>query len=160
MPPEHVSYIDLASRVSAPLPPLPIAKMRAPSRLAPMSAPLSEARIMLVASAGVHYKRDPGFEHTNDLTFRRIPQIVRPEEIRPSHPSPIRRPGLVDINVVFPYQRLAELAEEGFIGGPTTAHLSMQGAIKRLRQLVTEMAPSMAQAAREERADAVLLAPL
>ncbi len=115
---------------------------------------------MLVASAGVHYASEPPFQHTNDLTFRLLPQSVRPQEIRPSHPSPIRRPGRIDINVVFPYQRLAELGDEGFIGGPTDHHISMQGAIKKLRRLVEEMAPAMAAEARTAGADAVLLVPL
>lgn len=156
----RVGYIELASRVSVPLPPMPIADMAAPTTLARLGVPLSEARIMLIASAGVHLRSDPAFEHTNDLTFRWIPQDITPEKIRPSHPSPIRRPGLEDINVVFPYQRLQELASQGVIGAPTANHLSMQGAIKRLTPLTREMAPQIAQAAREEGADAVLLIPL
>jgi D-proline reductase (dithiol) PrdB len=157
---DYVSYIDLAGRVSLPLPPLPIADMARPASLARMRVPLREARIMLVASAGVHVKSDPPFAHANDLTFRRIAQAIDPKTIRPSHPSPIRRPGLEDINVVFPYQRLDELAEAGVIGGPTANHVSMQGAIKRLLLLTSEMAPAIAEAAREEGADAVLLIPL
>jgi D-proline reductase (dithiol) PrdB len=115
---------------------------------------------MLVSSAGVHERHQPPFQHNNDTSFRRLAQSVDPKSIRPSHPSPIRRPGLQDINVVFPYQRLAELSSEGFIAGPTEFHLSMQGAIKKLNALVSEMAPAMAEEAREAEADAVLLVPL
>jgi D-proline reductase (dithiol) PrdB len=155
-----VAYIDLINRVTAPLPPLPIAELPAPERLAPLRVPLEQARIMLVSSAGVHERHQPPFQHNNDTSFRRLAQSVDPKSIRPSHPSPIRRPGLQDINVVFPYQRLAELSSEGFIAGPTEFHLSMQGAIKKLNALVSEMAPAMAEEAREAEADAVLLVPL
>ena len=156
----YVEYIRLISQVTAPLPALPIADLPPPRRLAPLRIPLEKARVMLVSSAGVHRRHDPPFQHNNDLTFRRLAQGLEPRSLRPSHPSPIRRPGLIDVNVVFPYQRLAELGAERFIGGPTDFHLSMQGAIKKLRLLVTEMAVSMAAAAREAGADAVLLIPL
>ena len=156
----QVDYIRLISQVTAPLPQLPIADLPPPKHLAPLRVPLEKARVMLLSSAGVHQRDEPPFQHNNDLTFRRLAQSLDPASLRPSHPSPIRRPGLIDVNVVFPYKRLAELAAERFIGSPTGFHLSMQGAIKKLRLLVTELAPSMAAAAREARADAVLLIPL
>ena len=86
--PDHVSYIDLASRVSLPLPPLPIADMAPPAELARLRVPLAEARVMLVASAGVHFKSDPPFAHTNDLTFRRIAQATSAKSIRPPTRAP------------------------------------------------------------------------
>ena len=75
---------------------------------------------MIVTSSGVHLAGDPPFNHPNDMTFRRIPHDTPSERLRPSHPTPVRRPGEADINVVFPYQRLDELAREGFIGGSRT----------------------------------------
>lgn len=155
----YVSYMDLVNRVTPSLPPLPIADMRQPV-LTELRVPLSEAHIILIPSAGVHMRTDPPFEFINDTSFRLVSQAVSPNDIRPSHPSPIRRPGRIDINVVFPYQRLAELANEGVAGAPTPNHLSMQGAIKNLRYLVREMAPTMARAAKRQGADAALLIPL
>ena len=99
----HVSYIELASRVSKPLPSLPIATLAPPTRLAQLAKPLAGSRVMLVSTAGVHRKADQPFGHINDLSYRMLPQDIAPEAIRPSHPSPIRRPGLIDINAVFPY---------------------------------------------------------
>ena len=115
---------------------------------------------MIITSAGVHRKGDPPFSPVNDMTFRRLPQAMEPSQLLPSHPTPVRRPGEEDINVVYPCQRLAELAKEGFIGGVTEYHLSMLGAIKRLRELVTEMAPQMAADAKAAAADVVLHVPL
>ena len=152
-------YIELVSAVTRSLPPLPIADM-GPPVLTPLRKPLREARVMIITSAGVHRKGDPPFSPTNDMTFRRLPQAMEPSQLLPSHPTPVRRPGEEDINVVYPYQRLAELAKEGFIGGVTEYHLSMLGAIKRLRELVTEMAPQMAAAAKSAAADVVLHVPL
>src|SRR5579864_2573387 len=157
---KRVDYIDLISDVTHPLPPLPIADLPPPPALVRLRLPLEQARVMLISSAGVHERQDAPFAHTNDLSFRRLSQNLDPKAIRPSHPSPIRRPGLLDINVVYPYRRLAELEAAGDIGGPTPYHLSMQGAIKKLKALVTEMAPAMVENARDAGADAVLLVPL
>ncbi len=115
---------------------------------------------MLVSSAGVHFRADPPFAPVDDLTFRTIPAVTPPALLRPSHPSPIRRPGLIDLDVVHPARRLAELAEQGRIGGVTDHHLSMLGAVKSLVPLVTIMGPAMAVDAGSAGADLVLLVPL
>jgi len=141
------------------LPPLPIAEM-GPPMLTPLRKPLSEARVMILTSSGVHLDSDPPFQHPNDMSFRLISQTAPREHLQPSHPTPVRRPGQADINVVFPYQRLSDLAREGFIGGVTDHHLSMLGSIKKLRELVTEMAPKMAADAKAAGADIVLHTPL
>jgi len=153
-----IRYAELMGEIAG-LPPLPIAEM-GPPVLTPLNKPLSQARVMIVTSAGVHLEGDPPFQHPNDMTYRRIRQDTPPQRLAPSHPTPVRRPGQADINVVFPYQRLAELAKEGFIGGVTEYHLSMLGSIKKLRELVTEMAPRMAADAKAAGADVVLHTPL
>lgn len=155
----HVRYLDLINAVSAPMPPMPVADLDAPA-LTPLAVPLNRARVMLLNSAGVHRKDDPPFAPTNDLSFRRIPAAIEPHLLRPSHPTPMRRPGRRDVNVVFPYQRLAELAAGGVIGGVTQAHLSMLGAVKRLRALADEVAPAIAAEGREQGADLLFIVPL
>lgn len=81
--------------------------------MAPLAVPLARARVTLLGSARVHLRDDPAFQPVNDFSFRRIPADTDPARLRPSHPKPMRRPRLRDVNVVFPYQRLAELAAEG-----------------------------------------------
>ncbi len=154
-----LNYIDLVNEVTSPLPPIPIARMPLPP-WRQLVAPLDQARVMLVSSAGVHLRTEPPFQPVDDLSFRRIAADTDPRLLRPSHPSPIRRPGLIDLNVVHPAQRLAELAAGGWIGGTTDHHLSMLGAVKSLVPLVTEMGPAMAADAAAAGADLVLLVPL
>ena len=155
----RVNYIDLVNEVTSPLPPIPIARMPLPP-WQPLAAPLHESTVMLVSSAGVHLRAEPPFAPVDDLTFRRIPADTDPKLLRPSHPSPIRRPGLMDLNVVHPAQRLAELADQGLIGGVTDHHLAMLGAVKSLVPLVSEMGPAMAADARTAGAGVVMLVPL
>ncbi len=153
-----IRYAELMGEITG-LPPLPVAEM-GPPVLSPLRKPLRESRVMIITSAGVHMEGDPPFNYPNDMTSRRIPHATPPERLRPSHPTPVRRPSMADINVVFPYQRLEELSREGVIGGVTEYHLSMLGAITLLRQLVTDMAPRMAADAKAAGADVVLHIPL
>jgi D-proline reductase (dithiol) PrdB len=155
----YVRYLELINSVSRPLPPMPVADL-GPPVLARLAIPIEQARVMLLGSAGVHVREDPPFAPVNDLNFRRIPAAIDPARLRPSHPTPMRRAGLRDINVVFPFQRLAELAADGAIGGITDVHLSMLGAIKRLRALADEVAPQIAAEARSRGADLLLVVPL
>ncbi|HLH70595.1 MAG TPA: hypothetical protein VKY90_16650 [Candidatus Dormibacteraeota bacterium] len=157
--PEPLRYLDLINRVTADLPPMPVATL-GPPVLTPLAPPLARARVIIVTSAGVRLASDPPFERTNDLSFRRIDAGVGPELLVPSHPTPVRAPAERDVNVVFPYQRLRELAVEGTVGEPPPYHLSFLGTIKKLTALVTGPAMAMAAAAREAGADAALLVPL
>ena len=155
----YVRYLELINLVSRPLPPMPVADLGPPVRTT-LAIPVQRARVMLLNSAGVHLRGDRPFEPVNDMSFRRIPADADPARLRPSHPTPMRRPGLRDVNVVFPYQRLAELAADGVIGGVTDVHLSMLGAIKRLRVLADEVAPAIADEARQRGADVLFVVPL
>jgi D-proline reductase (dithiol) PrdB len=152
-------YLELVNEITAPLPPMPVAQMSTPP-WTPLRVPLEQATVMIVSSAGVHLRDESPFAPVDDLTFRRIPADASPEDLRPSHPSPIRRPGRLDVNVVHPVERLDELASEGRIGGVTEHHQAMLGAVKSLVPLVTELGPAMVADAVAAKADLVMLVPL
>jgi D-proline reductase (dithiol) PrdB len=154
-----LAYIPLVSTVTSDLPPLPIAALGPPT-LTPLTRPLPESRIILVTSAGVHLRGAPPFEPVNDMSFRVIRSEEDPARLVPSHPTPVRRPGERDIEVVFPSARLRELVAQRLVGSVTAYHLSFLGTIKKLRELVTSMAPRMVDAARDAGADAALFVPL
>ena len=156
---EPLRYIELVNSVTTELPPLPIAEL-GPPRLTPLRKPLRESRIMIVTSAGVRHKDEPPFKPVNDLSFRRLAAATPGRDLVPSHPTPVRRPGERDVNVVYPHERLRELAEAGVVGGVTPYHLSFLGTIKRLTDLVTGLGPEMVAAAREAEADAAVFVPL
>ena len=154
-----VSYLQLVNEITAPMPPMPVAKMGEPP-FVPLRVPLESATVMLVNSAGVHLRDEPPFQFVDDLSFRRLDQTTERSRLRPCHPSPIRRPGRIDVNVVYPYERLAELANHGVIGRPTGHHASMLGAIKKVSRLMTELGPAIAADAHGQGADLVMLVPL
>ncbi|MGH9108706.1 MAG: hypothetical protein ACRDY3_04435 [Acidimicrobiales bacterium] len=154
-----VRYLDLMNEITEPLPPMPVVQLGPPT-LAPVRCPLREATVLIVNSAGVHLRAEPPFDLVDDLTCRRLPQALAPTTLRPCHPSPIRRPGRQDVNVVHPYQRLAELADEGVLGRPSDFHVSTLGAIKQVTRIVTELGPKVAAEAAAAGADLVLVVPL
>ena len=152
-------YLELIDRVTAPLPPMPVATLGSPA-FQPIGKPLERCTVMLLNSAGVHFRHDPPFKPVNDLSFRRLAEVADPTLLRPSHPSPIRRPGRIDVNVVYPYERLRELADLGVIAAATAWHLSMLGAVKMLVALVEDVGPAIAHDARAAGADLLFLIPL
>lgn len=152
-------YLDLVNEITAPMPPMPVARLGMPPWTMPTRA-LGDSKVIILSSAGVHLRDDPKFAPVDDLSFRRLPADVEPQDLAVSHPSPIRRPGCADVNVVHPYQRLAELVATGQVGSAAPYHLSMLGAIKSLVPLVTETAPALASAIRAAGADVVLVVPL
>jgi D-proline reductase (dithiol) PrdB len=152
-------YIELVNAVTADLPPLPIAALGPPLLTHPGKS-LRDSRVILITSAGVRERDQPSFLPTNDMSFRDIAHDVATTRLVPSHPTPVRRPSEADINVVFPRDRLDELAASGAVGGSADFHLSFLGTIKQLTHLVTVMAPDMVAAARRANADLALLVPL
>lgn len=156
---EPLRYIDLVSSVTSNLPPLPIAQL-GPPVLHRLARPLRETRVIIVTSAGVRLRSEEPFRPVNDMSFRKIAADTKSVLLAPSHPTPVRRPAEQDINVVFPHERLRELADEGIIGGVTDYHLSFLGTIKKLTELVTGLGMQMVEAARGAGAGAALLVPL
>jgi D-proline reductase (dithiol) PrdB len=154
-----IQYIEMMDYYSRELPPTPwVESVGVP--WTPLTKPLAECRLMMLASAGVRRKEEPPFQPANDLTFRLIDTTADMADLAPSHPAPIRRPGESDLNVVFPLQRLRELEAEGLFRALTPHQVSILGPIRKFRELHYEMAPAIAAQARAEGADLMLFVPL
>lgn len=127
----------------------------------PLAKPLGACRVALVTSAGVHLDADPPFDlasRDGDPTFRRIPGDVEPRRLRISHNHYDTRDAERDVNVVFPIERLRELAAEGRVGAVAPVHYGF-GWIQAVEPLVRETAPLAARELVEAGVDAVVLAP-
>ena len=116
---------------------------------------LSRRRVAIVSSAGL-FVRFRG----RDADYRAIPSDTQPDQLLTSHISVnFDRTGLQeDWNVVFPLDRLKELAAEGTIGSVAKTHYSFMGASDPL-----EMEPHARQLAgrlKSDRVDAVILTPV
>lgn len=131
---------------------------------APLEKPLRACRVGLVTTGGVHLRTQRPFDMENpdgDPTFREIPAGARRDDLMITHDYYDHRDADADLNIVFPHERIQELAAEGVIGGAASAHLSFMGHIDNdlVARLVEETAPAGARRLRAAGADAVLLAP-
>lgn len=93
------------------------------------SKPLPEQRIAIVSTAGLQRRGDRPFG-LGAADFRIVPGDMPSSELVMSHISTnFDRTGFQqDLNVVFPVDRLRELAEEGAIGSVASFHYSFMGA--------------------------------
>lgn len=122
---------------------------------------LTDRTVAIVTTTGVHLDADPPFDlesRLGDVTFRRIPADVDPRRLRISHAHYDTADAERDVNVVFPIDRLRELAAEGRIGGVGPVHYGF-GWIQQPERLVTETAPVVARELVAARVGAVVLTP-
>jgi D-proline reductase (dithiol) PrdB len=88
----------------------------------PLHRLVSDATVTLVTTSGVHLRRDPPFNPNSDSSFRIIPADARPGDLAITHQAYDRGDARRDINLVFPLQRLRELAAAGVIGRLAPEH--------------------------------------
>jgi D-proline reductase (dithiol) PrdB len=121
--------------------------------------PLSGRRVAVVSTAGLHARSDKPFG-LGANGYRIIPGDLPAGEIVMSHVSAnFDRTGFQqDLNVVFPLERLRELAAEGVIGSVAGFHYSFMGATAP--EQMEPVARGLARVLARDRVDAVLLVPV
>jgi D-proline reductase (dithiol) PrdB len=136
------------------LPPLGPPAWTAPGR------PLSELRVALITTAGLHFRDDPAFGFA-DGTFRPIDGAEDADALVMSHSSVnFDRTGFAeDVNLVFPIDRFRELAEQGVIGSLADVHYSFMGA-GLAPEAYADGAAQVADRLRRDAVDAVFLTPV
>ena len=130
--------------------------------LVPLTRPIREARVAFVSSAGVQPRGTLPFDVVHpvgDYSFRRVPSTSRVEDLE-IHQLKYPTDGAArDLNVIFPIERLQELAAEGAIGGLTPEFFSFIGYNMDPVRLERTLAQELADAVVAEQPDVVLLAP-
>ncbi len=131
---------------------------------APMRKPLSESRVALVTSAGLHLRGDQPFitdTQGGDSSYRVIPRGTAAADIIQSHVSigfdhtSIYR----DINVTYPIDRLEELREQGVIGSLADNNYSFMGALRDGSRVANETGPEVARQMLDEGVEVAFLTP-
>ena len=123
--------------------------------------PLHESRVAIVTTAGLRVESNADW-NAGDQGFTQIPHDA--ENLTLAHYSPnFDRVGWVlDKNVVFPIDRLYELAEDGIIGSVAKTHISFMGAQPdhTLETIRLDSGPSAAKLLQDDEVDLVLLTPV
>ena len=121
--------------------------------------PLAQRRMAIVSSAALIRRGDKPFPFAS-AECRFLPASMPAADILMSHVSiNFDRAGFQrDLNVVYPIDRLGELAAEGVIGGVADTHFTIMGSTDPVGMTTT--ADQIAGQLQQERIDSVLLSPV
>ncbi len=102
------------------------------------------------------------FHWNDDTGIRHIPTDQPASDVRVTHFAYDLEPARSDPNIVFPVDRLNEMAANGIIGGLTPEALACMGGIYSARRAEEELAPAIVDAVAQMPTDIdlVLLVPV
>ncbi len=138
---------------------LPVPEFDDPA-FTPLSRPLAEARVAIVTSAAIHRASDERFVQ-GDASYRTLDRADR--DLILGHWSPnFDRSGFgLDHNVVYPIDRLEELAEQGVIGSVAPRHYAFAGnQPDTVAEIRLDTGPACAADMIADDVDLVLLTPV
>jgi D-proline reductase (dithiol) PrdB len=130
----------------------------------PLQKPLTQAKISLVTSAGLHLRDDKPFigdPQGGDTSYRVIPSTAEAADILQSHVSigfnhtAIMR----DLNVTLPIGRARELVDKGIVGSLAPNYYSFMGALRNPKPLIEVSGPEVACRLKDEGIDLVFITP-
>lgn len=130
--------------------------------LAQLGKALSASRLTFVSSAGIQPKGTMPFDVVHpvgDYSFRRVPSASKISDLEIHQIKYPTSGALKDLNVIFPIERLRELAAEGVIGELTTNFFSFIGYQMDPPTFERTLAEDIADAVVADGAEAALLCP-
>lgn len=124
--------------------------------------PLSQARVAIVTTAGLRVSGDVQLWQPTDGSFTVLPARARDVQLAHFSPNFDRTGFAADLNVVYPADRLEELAAAGEIGSVANQHISFMGAQTdaTFATILLDSGPAAARVLRDDGVDVVLLTPV
>ena len=130
--------------------------------MAELKKPLAECRLGFVSTSGTQLKGSMPFDVVHpigDYTFRKVPSSTQPNDLEIHQIKYPTSGANQDVNVIYPIQRLQELASKGVVGELTDNFYSFIGYNMDPHHLQSTLAEDLADAFEQEGADIVLAAP-
>lgn len=126
---------------------------------------VDQCKIALVSSAGLVLPNQTPFSKKiigGDSSHREIPNNIDVQKLIESHRSrSFDRTGMTaDRNLVFPIDRINQLAENGVVSSVNHRHISVMGSIITPETLINESAPQIAQLLKDDGVNLTLLIPV
>lgn len=122
--------------------------------------PLDQCTVAIVTSAALHTPDDEAFGGA-DAGYRFIARDRRDLVLGHWSPNFDRAAVAIDLNVVYPIDRLEELAERGVIGAVAPRHVSFAGnQPDDVATIRIDTGPAAAEALRQDGVDVVILTPV
>ena len=130
----------------------------------PLAKSLSESRIAIVTTAGLHLRDDNPFNRDHpggESTYRVLPSDADNADIVQSHFSiGFDRTAIYrDINITYPINRMRELVNQGVVGSLGPNNYSFMGALRDCTVVAEQTGPDVAQRLKDEGVDLVFLTP-
>lgn len=124
------------------------------------SKPLSESTVAIVTSAALHPQGQEGFGAA-DTGFKTIDRADRDLVLGHWSPNFDRSGFQLDLNVVYPIDRLEELAADGVVGAVADVHFSFAGnQPDTVSEVRLDTGPDCAQKLLSAGVDVVVLTPV
>lgn len=129
-----------------------------------VTKPLRESKIAVVTTAGVHHRSQKPFDMTDpdgDPSYRAL-DVGRPtDHFVITHDYYDHTDADLDINIVFPIDRLREFEEASIIGRLARTHYGFMGHVlgRHIDTMVKVTAPEVAARLKSDSVDAVILVP-
>jgi D-proline reductase (dithiol) PrdB len=126
----------------------------------PLDKPLSQAKVAIVTSAALH-RPDQDRYTPGDTTFRAFDRPDRDLVLGHWSPNFDRTGFQIDLNVVYPIDRLEELAADGVIGEVAQTHYAFAGnQPDTVSEIRLDTGPACAQELLAAGVDVVVLTPV
>ncbi|MBM3684057.1 MAG: hypothetical protein FJW83_05885 [Actinobacteria bacterium] len=161
-PPQAVDYIQVTRDTYDTLgyPPYAWVHNEGPVPWAPMTKPLADCTVGLIASGGIYRAGQIAFHFKDDHSYRVIGTDTPAEDLRVTHFAYDLTDARQDVNVVFPLEPLHRLVEQGVIGGLAPEAYTFMGGIYSARRVREELAPTLRDRMVAQGVDVVLLVPV
>ncbi len=155
-----VDYVPRTRELYDPLPPYQWADLRGEEvPWTPLAKPLSQCRVMLAASGGVHRADQQPFHFKDDTSIRVVPVSTAKEDLRVAHFGYPTADAASDPDCVFPVGPLAALAEDGTIGELAPDAVTFMGGIYSQRRVHEELIPAVLAEVRRQEVDLFYIVP-
>jgi D-proline reductase (dithiol) PrdB len=130
----------------------------------PFTKGVKSSVFSIVTTAGVHLVGQAPFDMVDpdgDPTSRELPSGTPASELTITHDYYDHKDADKDINIVYPIERMKELAAKGVIGALAETHYGLMGHItgRHVDTLMGVTAPELVRRLKGEGVDAVLLTP-
>ena len=130
-----------------------------PPPFTPLAKSLADSRVGLIASGGIYQLGQTAFHFKDDTSFRAIDVATPPEDLRVTHFAYDTTDAKADINVVFPYETLKDLARLGRIDSLSRQAYTFMGGIYSARKIREALAPAMAEQLVRDEVDVAIMVP-
>ena len=128
----------------------------------PLSRPLSECRMALVSTAGVHLGSQAPFHVetiAGDASYRLIPDDAEIDDLVFTHTHYDTSSAEQDPNVVLPIEPLRRAVEAGRVGSASAIHVGMMGFNPNPVEIAEVSGPAVAEELGRHEVDVVMLVP-